>query len=120
MTLLSFVLAQLIVVAVAAILITWTRPQWLKTIAAVLCRIAGASIAAHDAFSQPAAAIAPKASITPSELPFFDDVTSALINLGTTPTAAKTATRKAIMSPDLDPQVHDFDSIFKLALQYAR
>lgn len=125
MTILSCVLAQLIVFGVAAVLVTWTRPQWLKTIAAILCRIADASIAAREVFSQPAAAIAPKVSkraapeIMP-ELPFFADVTSALVNLGTTPAAAKTATRKAIMSPELSPEAHNFESIFKLALQFAR
>lgn len=122
MTILFFAAAQLFAIIFAAVVIAWTRPQWLQSIAAMLVRIAAASTAARNAFQKQAIVSEPAkpAALTVSDDPFFADVTSALVNLGTTPAAAKAATRKAIIKTEVDPTEHNFDSIFKLALQFAR
>lgn len=121
MSILFFALFQVFAAIGIFVAIAWTRPRLLVSIASILCRIADASAAARSAFNQTPELQQPtRTRATNTDQPFLSEVTSALVNLGTTPTAAKAATRKAIMSPELSPAEHNFDSIFKLALQFAR
>lgn len=104
----------------AAILTAYFRPSWLKAFASGLIRFCDAMQAFRGVIEGPAVV---KLSMKPAKPvsvavirdPLFEDVESALVNLGTPATAAKRATEQALSGGR-----RDFETAFKMAIQYAR
>lgn len=122
-TLHSFALLQFITVTAAFLSVAILKPEWLRTIGGILCRLSDAMIAARECFHQsepPKRTTPARARVTVQVIPIptdpiYEDVRSALVNLGTSPTLAGTATRKAL----INPTARDFETVFKSALQLA-
>ena len=124
MTLSTFALITLIqslAFLIALVLTAWYRPKALRTIGVTLIKLSESMQMARMYFygksprtkhSKTPAPIAPTATLRD---PLFEDVQSALVNLGTPAAAARRATEQALSAGR-----RDFESAFKMALQYAR
>ena len=102
MTLHSFALLQFILITAAFLAVAILKPEWLRTIGGILCRLSDAMIAAREAFHQseaPKRTAPARPHVTAQVIPvptdpIYEDVRSALVNLGTPATLAGTRTRR--------------------------
>ena len=122
MTLSTFAFIEFLALIAAAVLTAWYRPTAFQSLANGLIRFCDAIQAARAVFQAPAV-IRLSTKIRPAKAadlatmrdPLFEDVHSALVNLGTPAAAAKAATTKALAAGR-----RDFETTFKQALQFAR
>lgn len=105
---------------IALVLSAWYRPKALRTIGVTLIKLSESMQMARLYFYEKSPR--PKHSKTPAPIapaatlrdPLFEDVQSALVNLGTPAAAARRATEQALSAGR-----RDFETAFKMALQYA-
>ena len=114
-------LIQSLAFMIALVLSAWYRPKALRTIGVTLIKLAESMQMARLYFDGKSPKVkhsktpAPIAPATTLRDPLFEDVQSALVNLGTPAAAARRATEQALSAGR-----RDFESAFKVALQHAR